>query len=138
MSQALVRPLAALAIPLMAGTTVAVLTGQPATLALSVGMPVVLVGATSYAHFRLGRVPAELCLRSGEAAIRSVRDVLYRKPRRWQPLYDARLDASETMLTVGWETVRCRKAAWPDHDALQDAVRRVRRPLAPPSRISSG
>jgi hypothetical protein len=136
-SKALVRPLAALAVPLMAGTTAAVLTGQSVTLALVVGMPLVMASATVYAHFRLGQTPAELCLRPGEAAVRSVRDVLYRTPRRWQPLYDARIDATETTLTIGWRTVRCQQAAWPAHDALQDAVRRARRPLTPPSRISS-
>ena len=136
-SEALVRPLAFFALPLMIGTTVAVLTGQSIVLSLAVGLPLVLGGASIVAHFQLGQMPAEVCVRAGEASMRTVRDIIYRTPRAWQPLYDPRLDATQTTLTIGWRTLRCTRAQWPEHDALQDAVRDARRPLVPPSQVSS-
>lgn len=136
-SEALVQPLALFAIPLMIGTTAAVLLGQSIVLSLAVGLPLVLGGASVVAHFRLGQLPAEVCLRGGEAALRSVRDIIYGTPRQWRPLYDARLEATQTTLTIGWQTLRCTRNDWPEHDALQTAVRDARRPMAPPSQVSS-
>lgn len=129
--EALVPPLAGFSLPLMIGTTAAVLMGRGVLLTVVIGLPLVLLLASMYAHFRLGQVPAELCLRPGEASVRSVRDILYRTPRVWRPLYDARLEPTQTTLTIGWRTLRCTRHQWPEHEAIQDAVRRARRPLAP-------
>jgi len=124
----LARPLAACTLPLMIGATTSALLGQPVWAYLVWGLPAALVLATVWTHFSMARTLAEVGLRPGQAAFRSVYDVLLDRSRDWEPIFDVRTTSWDTELSVGRTAYTLRPNRWPKYDALQDAARQSFRP----------
>lgn len=125
--QALIRPLGACMIPVMLGATSAVLQQLPVLPYLTWGTPAALVAAIAWTRFHLGITPAELHIRTGQAAVRSVYDCLWSSsPLIWEEIHDIRQGSDALYLTLGWETHTLHYADWPDHRALLDALQSAR------------
>jgi hypothetical protein len=129
----LARPLGVCIIPLMVGATTSALLEQPVWGYLVWGLPAALVLATVWTHFSLGRTPAELSFRSGQAAVRSVYDVLRGQPRDWRPIFNVRTTAWSVEVAVGRTTHLFQPEQWPEFEALGDAARQSFQPQASPS-----
>jgi hypothetical protein len=121
--RALVRPLGACLTPIMIAATATALEGGSVFPLAAWGAPAALAVAWLWSRFRLAQAPAALHLRGGQAALQSVLDALHDRPLDWQPLLDVRITGDKTNLALGWDTVTLRRADWPEHDALQDALR---------------
>lgn len=115
-------------IPLMIGATTSALLGHRIWAYLVWGLPAALVLSTLWAHFSLARTLAEVNLRPGQAAFRSVYDVLRDRPRDWQPILDVRTTGWDTQLSVGRTTYTLQPDQWPRYGALQDTARQSFRP----------
>lgn len=126
----LARPLGMCTVPLMIGATTSALLGQPVWAYLVWGLPAAILLATVWTHFSMARTVAEVGLRPGQAAFRSVYDVLLNRPREWDPIFDVRTTAWDTELSVGRTTYTLHPKRWPEYDALQDAARQSFRPEA--------
>jgi len=111
----------------MIAATVAVLQWTPVWPFFSVGLPVALGIASIWTHFDLRRKPAALHLQPGQAAVQSVYDVLRDRSIEWRPLLDVRLSHSKANLTLGLNTRTIERSTWPEFDAIQEAVRDMRR-----------
>lgn len=101
------------------------------------GLPAAMALATVWTYFDLGRRVAALHLRSGEAALMSVRDVLRNRRPDWEPLLDVRLTYDAIHVSAGWAAVSLDRADWPDVDALEDALRAARHGRDPFSQSTS-
>lgn len=138
-TQALVQPIGACTAPLMIGATAAALQGRPAWGYLVWGFPVALFVATLWTHFYLSSTTAEVHLRSGQIAIRSIQDVLGDRPLDWHPLHNVRATPDYTEISVGWSTQVCRREEWPEYEQLKTAAQQAlraedpARSVAPPS-----
>lgn len=131
--RALVRPLGACMLPVMIGATTAVLEQLAVLPYLTWGAPAALLAAMAWTRFRLGTTVAEIHIRTGQAAVRSVHDCLWtRAALIWNPIHDIRKDADVLHVTIGWETYTLPYEEWPDHQALLDALQSAR-PTAPSS-----
>lgn len=124
-TQALIRPIGACTAPLMIGATAAALQGQPVWGYLVWGLPAALLVATLWTHFRLSSTTAELHVRPGEIAIRSIQDVLVDRPLSWHPLHRVRSAPEYTEISVGWNTHICRRSDWPQYEQLRDATQQA-------------
>jgi hypothetical protein len=120
-AQWIVTPLGACTLPIMIGATASALEGNPIWGYLVWGFPAALVAATLWSHFALVTTPAELHLRSGQCAIRSVADVLRDRPLRWSNLYDVSVSTDRIEISLGWTTRLCRREDWPEFAELRDA-----------------
>lgn len=129
----LARPLAACTIPLMIGATTSALMGQPIWTYLVWGLPAAIGLATVWAHFSMSRTIAELVLRRGQAALRSVYDVLLGRPFEWKPIYKVRTTSWHTELSVGRTTYELQPGDWPDYDTLEEVAQQSFHPDASPS-----
>lgn len=124
---ALVRPLGACMIPVMIGITTAVLEQLSILPYLTWGVPAAMLTAIGWTRFRLGTTVAEVHVRTGQAAVRSVHDCLWsHAPLIWDPIHDLRKGSDALYLTVGWETYALPYAEWPDHQALLDELQSAR------------
>ena len=65
----------------------------------------------------------ELRFRSGQAAVRSVYDVLLERPPEWKPIFNVRTTSWHVELSVGRITYELQVNAWPGYDGLQKAAR---------------
>lgn len=122
----------------MIGATASALQGQPVWLYLAWGFPAALLVATFWAHFTLRRTIAEIQLRSGQAAVRSVQDVLSGQSSTWHPLFKVRTTPWHTEVSVGWNTYELAPRDWPEYEELRDAAREAFNPntsnsIRPPS-----
>lgn len=125
--QALVRPLGACMLPVMiAATTVALQAGVVLPF-LTYGFPAALALAMAWAHQRLAARVAVVRVRGAHVALASVTDVLTDAPPTWRPLLDLRANPQALLVTAGYATTTLDRAAWPDADALQDALEAARR-----------
>ena len=124
-TQALVQPIGACTAPLMIGATAAALQGQPAWGYLVWGFPAALLVATLWTHFRLSSTPAELHFRPGQVSIRSVQDVLTKRPLEWHPLHNVRAAPEYTEISVGWNTQICRRRDWQQYEKLKETAQRA-------------
>jgi hypothetical protein len=127
-TNALVKPIAACVTPLMIGATAAALQGQSVWGYLVWGFPGALLVATLWTHFRLSTIPAEVHFRPGQVAIRSLQDVLLGRSPSWNPLYNVQVAPEETEISVGWNTVVCRRAQWPEYAELREAAQQAFHP----------
>lgn len=136
-ARALVGPIGACTTPIMIGATAAALQGHPIWGYLVWGLPAALAIATVWTHFTLSATPAELLLKPGQCAIRSIHDVLQDAPPSFHPLYNVRVTPWETELAVGWNTRVCAQSDWPNYPELrkaaQGALESKRQPVASPS-----
>ena len=118
----LARPLGVCTVPLMIGATMSALLGEPIWAYLVWGLPSAIALATIWTHYTMARTIAEVGFRPGQAAFRSVYDVLLNRPFAWKPIFDVRTTSWHVELSVGRTTHELRKDRWPDHDRLQDAA----------------
>ena len=116
----------------MVGATASALQGNPVLGYLIWGVPVALLVATLWTHFRLSTTPAELHLRSGQVALRSIQDVLLNRSLNWLPLYNVRVSPDYTEISVRWNTRIFRRTEWPAYDRLRDAAKQAFHPQRPP------
>lgn len=119
----LARPLGVCTVPLMIGATTSALLDQPIWFYLVWGLPAAIALATAWTHFSLSRTIAEIRFRSGQAAVRSVYDVLLERPPEWKPIFTVRTTSWHVELSVGRTTHELQADTWPDYDALQKAAR---------------
>ena len=119
----LASPLGVCTVPLMIGATASALLDQPIWAYLVWGLPAAIALATAWTHFSLSRTTAEIRFRSGQAAIRSVHDVLLERPLQWKPMFNVRTTSWQVELSVGRTTHELQADTWPNHDALQKAAR---------------
>lgn len=118
--------------PLMIGATAAALQGHPVLGYLIWGFPSAIIIASLWTHFRLSSTPAELHLRSGKVATRSIQDVLLDRPVQWHPLHNVRVSTEYTEVSVGWATQVCRRAEWPEYDKLRETAQQAFAPHQDP------
>lgn len=131
-TQALVKPIGACMTPLMIGATAAALQGHRVWGYLVWGLPSALIVASLWTHFRLSSLPAEIHVRPGQVAVRSIQDVILRRPPDWHPLHNVRIAPEETQISVGWTTRICRRADWPRYEKLREAAQQAFRPRQRP------
>jgi len=117
-------------LPLMIGATTSALLGQSVWAYLVWGLPAALLLATIWTHFSMARTLAEVALRPGQAAFRSVYDVLLDRPRAWAPIFNVRTTSWDTELSVGRTTYTLQPKRWPEYDKLQSAARQSFQPQA--------
>ena len=79
--------------------------------------------ATIWAHFSISRTIAEVWFRPGQAALRSVYDVLRDRPPDWKPVFNVRTTSWYVELSVGRATYMLQIDQWPDHVSLRNAAR---------------
>ena len=118
----LARPLAVCVIPLMIGATTSALLGKPIWAYLFWGLPFALLLATIWTYFTLDRTIAEVRVRSGQIALRSVYDVLRDRPPNWKPLFNVRTTSWHTELSVGRTTYMLHPNRWPNYEGLKEAA----------------
>lgn len=107
----------------MIGATTSALLSQAVWPYLVWGLPAALALATVWTHFSMARTAAEIEFRSGQAAIRSVYDVLRERPLRWHPILNVRTTSWHLELSVGRRTYEMPAEKWHDYERLCDAAR---------------
>jgi hypothetical protein len=125
----LAGPVGACTTPVMIGATVAALQGQSVWMYTVWGLPMALAVASAWTRFTLSVTPAEVYLRTGRCAVRSVLDVLRDRPPNWNVLYGVEESASEVKLLLGWNTRVLRRREWPRFEHLRDASRQTTRSM---------
>lgn len=124
-ARAIVGPLGACTVPVMIGATVAALQGQTVWEFLIGGFPAALLVAVLWTHFRLSSTVAEVHLKPGKCAIRSIQDVVRNAPPDWYPLYNVKVGPSYLELALGWETRICSRPDWPNYEQLRRSAQRA-------------
>jgi hypothetical protein len=114
----------------MVGATTSALLGEPIWGYLVWGLPSALALATVWTHFSISRTTAEVAFRPGQAALRSVYDVLSGRPRTWKPIFSVRATSFRVELSVGRTTRLLQPDTWPNYNALREAARESFRPEA--------
>ena len=122
----LVRPLGICMLPIMIGALVTVLQGFPALTYLTVGFPAALVASMLWTLFRMHTTIAEIYLRPGAAAVRSVWECLHAHPLHWMPIFELRTATTTLTLALGDTTYELDRTAWPDADLLLETLRAAR------------
>lgn len=117
------RPLAVCTVPLMIGATTSALLGHPVWAYLVWGLPAAIALATVWTHFSMARTVAEVGFQSGQAALRSVYDVLQDRPFEWKPIFNVRTTSWHLELSVGRATYELTPKRWPEYETLCDAAR---------------
>ncbi len=126
----LARPLGVCTVPLMVGATTSALLEQPIWAYLVWGLPAAIALATVWTHFSMSRTPAEVGFRPGQAAVRSVYDVLVDHPRDWKPIFNVRTTSFDVELAIGRTTYLLQPPQWHEFPALRTAAREAFRPEA--------
>ncbi len=121
----LAQPLAVCTIPLMIGATTSALLEHPVWGYLVWGLPAAIALATIWTRFSMARTIAEVRFRSGQAAFRSVYDVLRGRPPDWKPLFNVRTTSWHVEISAGRTTYMLQLEQWPNYDALQNAARQA-------------
>lgn len=124
----LARPLGVCTIPLMIGATTSALLEQSVWGYLVWGLPIAIGLATVWTHFSMSRTIAEVRFRSGQAALRSVYDVLQDRPYEWKPIFSVRATTMRIEISVGRTTHMLHPNQWPNYDTLKDVARQSFRP----------
>lgn len=128
-ARAMVRPLAAVMLPLMLFALAAALQGLVLWPYLAWGAPAALVAAWGWARFQLRRTPAEVRIRFAAdlpVAVRSARDVLRGAPLQWHRLGRLRTSREALRLDLGDTSHRLLRRRWPTDEALLEALQRIR------------
>ena len=113
-------------LPMMLGGLVTVLQGYPALAYLVIGFPAALIAAVGWTFFRMHALLAEIHVRPGEAAVRTVWETLRARPLDWAPIFELRAAPSSLTLALGDATYELNRAAWPEADTLLDGLRSAR------------
>ncbi|MGI9173954.1 MAG: hypothetical protein ACR2GR_01365 [Rhodothermales bacterium] len=124
---ALIRPLATAMLPVMIVTLVAALEGLSLLPFLLVGFPGAIAAATLWTRYRLTLTLAEIHVRGGEAAVRTVTDVLRHGRLAWRPVFDLRKTRTTFIVAFGRTQYELDDADWPDVRVLLDALQKARR-----------
>jgi len=119
----LARPLGVCTIPLMIGATTSALLSQSVWPYLVWGLPTALALATVWTHFSMARTLAEVGFRSGQAALRSVYDVLLDRPFDWKPILNVRATSWHLEISVGRATYELTPKRWHKYEQLCNAAR---------------
>ncbi len=120
----LARPLGVCTVPLMIGATTSALLGEPIWGYLVWGLPSAVALATMWTHFTISRTIAEVALRPGQAAFRSIYEVLRDKSRSWNPVFSVRVTTWHIELSVGRTTHMLKPDDWPDYNRLKEVARK--------------
>lgn len=115
----------------MIGATASALQGQPVWGYVIWGFPSALVVAILWTQFTLSTTAAELHLRPGQVALRTVYDVLRQKSTPWKPLYKVQVSHAQIELSVGWNTHVLRPRDWPKYEELKEYAQRAHHSAAP-------
>lgn len=107
----------------MIGATTSALLEQPIWAYLVWGLPAAIVLATLWTHFTMARTVAEIRFRAGQAALRSVYDVLLDRPLNWKPIFNVRTTSWHTELSAGRRQYLLQTDQWSNYQALKDAAR---------------
>lgn len=119
----LARPLGVCTVPLMIGATTSALLEQPIWGYLVWGLPAAIGLATVWTYFSLARTIAEVGFRSGQAAVRSVYDVLRTRPFEWKSIHNVRTTSWHVELSIGRITYMLQPEDWPNYDTLRETAR---------------
>ena len=120
------RPFSVCVLPVMIGALIAVLQGYPALAFLTVGLPMAFAVASLWTLFRMQAVVAEVLVRPGEAAVRTIWECARGRSPQWAPLYELRDDPDTLTLALGDTTYELDRAAWPEADTLLQALKNAR------------
>lgn len=133
----IVEPLAMCMLPVMIGALIAVLEGYPVLPFLTVGFPLALVLAMTWTVFQVFGTIAEVHVRPGAAAVRTVSEALRSPPPPlvWKPIFELRTASSMIVVALGDATYELPRQQWPEADALLDALQAARQPT--PSSVAS-
>jgi len=131
-TRALVGPIGACTTPLMIGATAAALQGHPVWGYLVWGFPTAIVVATVWTQFTLSNTLAEIHLRPGQVALKSIYDVLRNRSQTWSPLYNVQASQTYIEISVGWTTHIFRRKDWPRYERLREAAQQAYRAPTPP------
>lgn len=112
--------------PIMVGAAATVLQGLPALAYLIIGFPAALLVAALWTLFRMQATVAEIYVRPGAAAVRTVWDCLRARPLRWTPIFELRAAATTLTLALGDTTYELDRAAWSEADSLLETLRAAR------------
>lgn len=116
----------------MIGATAAALQGHPVWGYLVWGLPSAILVATLWTQFTLSTTPAELHLRPGQVAVRSIYDVLRNRPENWNPLYNVEVSHAYLEISVGWNTHVFRRTDWPKYERLRTVAQQAYHDPPPP------
>jgi hypothetical protein len=122
----------------MIGALIAVLEGVPVLPFLTVGFPLALVLALAWTLFRVFGTIAEVHVRPGAAAVRTVSEVL-RAPSAsptWKPIFELRADATMLVLALGDATYELPRRQWPEADVMLNTLRTAREAPRPTYRVA--
>ena len=125
-ARAVVRPLAVCMLPVMLGGLATVLQGFPALAYLIIGFPAAIIVAVGWTFFRMHALLAEVYVRPGEAAVRTVWETLRARPLRWMPIFELRAAPSTLTLALGDAAYELHRTAWPEVDTLLDTLQAAR------------
>lgn len=82
----------------------------------------VLIVASSWTHFQLGRTVVEIRIRGHRIAMRSALDVVHEHPITWHPLLRAKQQRDGLHIYAGDHTFRIHRVDWPDYPRIQTAL----------------
>ena len=125
-ARAVVRPLAVCMLPVMVAGLATVLQGYPALAYLTVGFPAAIIVAAGWTFFRMHALIAEVYVRPGEAAVRTVWETLRARPLQWMPIFELRAARSTLTLALGDAAYELNRTAWPNADTLLNALKAAR------------
>jgi hypothetical protein len=124
--RALVDTLGWCVLPLMVGALAATLQRGDPLPYLVYGLPVALVVASGWTHFRLRTRLAEVHVAEAAAAVRSVWEVMRASPLTWLPVLDLRKTRTTFQFTLGHTPHEQFDAVWPEREALLTALQHAR------------
>jgi hypothetical protein len=124
--RAFVRPFTVCILPIMIGALLTVLQGYPALLYLLIGFPVAILVAASWTLFRMQATVAEIHVRPGAAAVRSIWDCAHNRALQWMPIFELRTEKQNLTVALGDTTYELDGASWPDAQALLATLQQAR------------
>jgi len=119
-------------LPIMIGALIAVLQGFPALLYLTVGFPAAVLTAGTWTFYRMHATVAEIQVRPGAAAVRTIWECLHDRPIRWVPIFELRTSGASLTAALGDASYELDRTAWPEADALLEALTAARASGVPP------
>ena len=122
-AQWLVKPLGVCALPIMVLTLVDVLQGKDILPYLLFGFPAAVILASLWTAYRMRSAAAEVVIAGPYAEVRTVLDVLSRKPRKpWRIVLDVRRSDDFIQLAVGESVFELPTSEWPEVGRLMQAL----------------
>lgn len=121
-----VTPLSMCILPVMIGALMAVLQGYPALIFLTVGAPLGIGLAALWTQMRIYTTLAELHIRPGAVALRTVWESLRDDALRWYPIFELRDSPTTISVAVGDFSQDLPKWAWPQPEAILSSLKAAR------------